>query len=160
MRHNFCAKNVQTLSSEHHRWKWTSAHGKTQYSPFILTDKKKIVAAFRHDFLIVIVCLRPFLWPYFNDKCPERIVMRGRISSLSHKMDALRNINKRIWQTDVNQYLHSITVVNVSVSHVSCKITSMWFKTCLFRCPDSQGIPFNAKINLFRFNLKMKYCSE
>ncbi len=38
-------------------------------------DLKKSIAAFRHDFLLIlIVCLRQFLWSYFNDKCPERII--------------------------------------------------------------------------------------
>ncbi len=33
------------------------------------------IIAFRHDFLLVlIVRLRRFLWSYFNDKCPERII--------------------------------------------------------------------------------------
>ncbi len=71
---------------EHHRRKWSSAHGLTRYSPFI--KKKKKLAPFRHDFLLIlIVRFRRFLWRYFDDKCPERIiVMRERSSVSAHRI--------------------------------------------------------------------------
>ncbi len=44
--------------------------------------------------LILIVRLRRFLWRYFNDKCPERIVMRGH-KSLPSQVDSLHSHTKR-----------------------------------------------------------------
>ncbi len=48
---------------------------------------KKIDAAFRHDFLLILIDrLRLFLWCYFNDKCHECIsVMGWRIKIREHK---------------------------------------------------------------------------
>ncbi len=69
---------------EHHRRKWSSAHGLTRYSPFIKKKKKKKLAPFRHDFLLIlIVRFRRFLWRYFDDKCPERIIVMRERSSVS-----------------------------------------------------------------------------
>ncbi len=53
------------------------------------------------------------------------IVMQGHIKISSRRLHvhAQKHIQAHM-TTDVNQYLHSITVLNVSVSHVSRKITS------------------------------------
>ncbi len=79
---------------EHHRRKWSSAHGKTRYSPFI---KKKTIAAFRHDFLLIlIVRLRRFQWRNFNEKCPERIIVMRERNICLRSQNSLHSYTKQM----------------------------------------------------------------
>ncbi len=88
---------------EHHRRKWSSAHGKTRYSPFI---KKKSIAAFRHKFLLIlIVRLRRFLWRYFNDKCPERIIVMRECNKCIRLQDSLHSHTKQMHSLSLDQTL-------------------------------------------------------
>lgn len=58
-------------------YSWSSTHRKnTRCSSFILNNKEKTNAAFRHVFLLVFINrLRPFLWHYFHDKCRVWIIV-------------------------------------------------------------------------------------
>ncbi len=94
------AKDVRTSSSD--RAPLTEMVEDTRKNMIFSFHLKKInkylIAAFRHDFLLsLIVRLRRFLWRYFNEKCPERIIVMRELnssllavfSSLSHKTDVL-----------------------------------------------------------------------
>ncbi len=55
--------------------------------------KKKV----RHDFLIIlIVRLRRFLWRYFNDKCPERIIVMRERNKCLRSQDSLHTHTKQM----------------------------------------------------------------
>ncbi len=59
--------------------------------------KKKKLAPFRHDFLLIlIVRLRRFLWRYFNDKCPERIIVMRERNKCLRSQDSLHSHTKQM----------------------------------------------------------------
>ncbi len=70
---------------------------KNTMSSFHKKKKKKTIAAFRHDFLLIlIVRLRRFLWRYFNDKCPERIIVMREQNKCLRSQDSLHSHIKQM----------------------------------------------------------------
>ncbi len=64
--------------NKHHWQKSSSTHWKIQYAPFFFNQLKKSMQLSDTTFILFNSCLRWFLWRYFNDKCPECIIVNAR----------------------------------------------------------------------------------
>ncbi len=100
------AKDVRTSSRA--RAPPTEMVEHTRKNTIFSIHLKKKLAPFRHDFLLIlIVRLWQFLWRYFNDKCPERIIV-------------MRERNKCLRSQDS---LHSHTTQMLSLSRSDIRLT-------------------------------------